>query len=55
LAAAQGIDFRFPLKPGIGTNRIYQLIRKSIPAVVKDRLLGADLSRMKELMKRRFK
>jgi histidine ammonia-lyase len=54
-AAAQGLDFRFPLKPGIGTNRIYQLIRKSIPAVVKDRLLGADLSRMKELMKRRFK
>jgi len=55
LAASQGIDFRTPLKPGIDTNRIYQLIRKRIQPVVKDRLMGADLSRMKELMRGGFK
>ena len=55
LAAAQGIDFRSPLKPGGGTNRIYKLIRESIPTVVKDRLLGGDLSRIKQMMKEEFK
>jgi histidine ammonia-lyase len=55
LAASQGIDFRTPLKPGIDTNRIYHLIRKRIQPVVKDRLMGVDLSRMKELMRGGFK
>jgi histidine ammonia-lyase len=55
LAAAQGIDFKSPLKPGVGTHRIHKLIRGSIPTLGKDRLLGADLSRMKDLMRGGFK
>ena len=54
LAASQGIDFRSPLKPGMGTGRIYQKIRKKIPTVTKDRLLVLDLVKMKELMRRGF-
>ena len=54
LAAAQGIDFRSPLKPGVGTNKIHQQIRKRIPTVTKDRLLVLDLVKMKELMRRGF-
>jgi histidine ammonia-lyase len=54
LAASQGIDFRAPLKPGIGTGKIYKEIRKMIPPVTKDRLLVGDLVKMKELMRTRF-
>jgi histidine ammonia-lyase len=52
LAAAQGVDFRSPLKPGIGTGKIYNRIRKRIPRMIKDRLLVLDLIKMKELMRR---
>lgn len=54
LAASQGIDFRAPLKPGIGTGEIYKQIRKVIPPVIKDRLLMGDLVKMKELMRIKF-
>lgn len=54
LAASQGIDFRLPLKPGIGTGKIYKEIRKMIPPVTKDRLLVGDLVKMKELMRGGF-
>jgi histidine ammonia-lyase len=54
LAACQGVDFRFPLKPGAGTGKIYKEIRKSIPPVTKDRLLVLDLVKMKELMRSGF-
>jgi histidine ammonia-lyase len=52
LAASQGLDFRSPLKPGIGTNRINRKIRQTIPPMVKDRSLVLDLVKMKELMRR---
>ncbi len=55
LAASQGIDFRSPLKPGTGTGKIYQQIRKKIPSLIQDRLLGADLVKMKERMREGFK
>lgn len=54
LAAAQGIDFRAPLKPGIGTGKIHKQIRKAIPPVTKDRLMVGDVVKMKELMRRQF-
>jgi histidine ammonia-lyase len=54
LAASQGIDFRAPLKPGIGTGRIHKQIRKAIHPVTKDRLLVGDLVKMKELMRTQF-
>lgn len=54
LAASQGIDFRSPLQPGIGTGKIYQKIRGRIPPVTKDRLLVLDLVKMKELMRKGF-
>jgi histidine ammonia-lyase len=55
LAAAQGVDFRSPLTPGIGTDKIYTRIRKGIPRVTKDRLLVLDLVKMKELMRRELR
>jgi histidine ammonia-lyase len=54
LTAAQGIDFRAPLKPGIGTGKIHKQIRKVIRPVTKDRLMVGDLVKMKELMRSQF-
>ncbi len=54
LAACQGVDLRSPLKPGRGTEKIYQKIRKRIPPVEADRLLVLDLVKMKELMRKGF-
>ena len=54
LAASQGIDFRAPLKPGIGTGKIYNQIRKTIPPVTKDRLMVGDVVKMKDLMRTKF-
>jgi histidine ammonia-lyase len=52
LAASQGLDFRSPLKPGVGTGRTHRKIRQTIPPMVKDRSLVLDLVKMKELMRR---
>jgi histidine ammonia-lyase len=54
LTAAQGIDFRAPLKPGVGTGKIHKQIRKMIRPVTKDRLMVGDVVKMKELMRTRF-
>lgn len=54
LAACQGIDFRFPLKPGLDTGRIHKRIRKCIPTVSQDRFMAKELVAMKELMRRGF-
>ena len=51
LSACQGIDFRAPLKPGIGTERIYKKVRSIIPFLKEDRILVGDLVKMKELMR----
>jgi histidine ammonia-lyase len=54
LAACQGIDFRFPLKPGVDTGRIHRRIRKCIPSLNEDRFMTKELVAMKELMRRGF-
>jgi histidine ammonia-lyase len=51
LAASQGVDFRAPLKPGIGTGKIHRKIRKIVDPMVKDRSLVLDLVKTKELMR----
>jgi histidine ammonia-lyase len=51
LAASQGLDFRAPLRPGIGTGEIHRKVRQVIAPMVKDRSLVLDLVKMKELMR----
>ena len=51
LTASQGLDFRAPLKPGIGTGEIHRKVRQTIAPMVKDRSLVLDLVKMKELMR----
>lgn len=54
LASSQGIDFRSPLKPGIGTGKIHRKIRRHIPMLGKDRLLVLDVVKMKDILRRDF-
>jgi len=46
LAAAQGLEFLAPLRPGIGPRAVRKRIRASIPALVEDRVLAGDVDRI---------
>ncbi|MFL6588662.1 MAG: histidine ammonia-lyase [Chthoniobacterales bacterium] len=44
LAAAEGLEFRRPLKSGAGVERAYELIRSISPRVDADRSMSADIA-----------
>ncbi|HJP83684.1 MAG TPA: histidine ammonia-lyase [Fimbriimonadaceae bacterium] len=46
LAAAEGLEFRLPLKPGRGVQRGYSKVREVCPAVLVDRSLSKDIERL---------
>jgi len=54
LCAYQGINFRSPLKPGIGTNKIFNRIKQRVKEIKEDRILVGDLVKIKELMRNMF-
>jgi len=54
LCAYQGVCFRAPLKPGIGTNKIFSRIKERVKEIKEDRILVGDLVKIKELMRSKF-
>jgi histidine ammonia-lyase len=46
LAAAEGLEFRRPLKSGVGVEQAYERVRKLSPAVEADRSLSSDIARV---------
>jgi len=50
MAAAQAIDFRSPVKPGRGTKAAYDVIRKHVVHLDKDRPLFDDINRLKDVV-----
>jgi histidine ammonia-lyase len=44
LCAAQGIDFLAPLKPGRGSGKAHELIRKGVPHLDEDRNVSEDIA-----------
>jgi histidine ammonia-lyase len=44
MCAAQGLDFRAPLRPGRGAARGHALVRKVIPRLEQDRVLAPDIA-----------
>lgn len=53
LSAAQAIDMQEErLSPGIGTKKIYELIRSEVPTLVTDRALYKDIETMLVIMKK---
>ena len=46
LAAAEGLEFRRPLKGGVGVEQAYERVRKLSSAVEADRSLSPDIARV---------
>jgi histidine ammonia-lyase len=46
LAAAEGLEYRAPLKPGLGVRRAYELVRAHSPRLTHDRALSSDIERL---------
>jgi histidine ammonia-lyase len=46
MCAAQGIDFRAPLKPGRGVARAHAAVRRLIAPLDRDRVLSGDIERL---------
>ena len=52
LAAAEGLEFRRPLKGGVGVERAYECVRGISPAVDADRSLSSDIERVAAAIRR---
>ena len=46
MCAAQGIDYRAPLKPGRGVARAHAAVRRLVAPLERDRVLSADIERL---------
>ena len=51
LAAAQALDFRMPLKPGIGVQAAHEFVRQTISFENEDRVLAWDINRISDMLK----
>jgi len=51
MAAAQALDFRKPLKPGIGTMAAYDVIREHVDFMEEDRSLHPDIKAISDLIR----
>lgn len=46
LAAAEGLEYRQPLKPGLGVRRAYEIVRANVPRLKQDRALSNDIQKI---------
>ncbi len=51
LAAAEGLEFRRPLKAGVGVERAFAILRKLAPRLEEDRSLSPDIERVAEAIR----
>ncbi len=52
LCAAEGLEYRQPLKPGQGVRRAYEIVRESVPRLTRDRALSSDIQQIAESIRR---
>ncbi|AKF05432.1 Histidine ammonia-lyase [Sandaracinus amylolyticus] len=52
MVAAQGLDLRLPLEPGVGVRAAHVALREHVPTLVEDRVLHPDILRCCELVDR---
>jgi histidine ammonia-lyase len=43
MCAAQGLEYRLPLKPGLGVQKAFEAVRRVVPHLEADRPLGRDI------------
>jgi histidine ammonia-lyase len=46
LAAAEGLEHRAPLLPGLGVQRGYEVVRRHVPRLTEDRALAGDIEKI---------
>ena len=46
LAAAEGLEYRLPLRPGVGVRQAYEVVRRHAPRVAQDRTTTPDLEKL---------
>ena len=46
MCAAQGVDYRKPLKPGAGVQRAHRTVRSVVDPLERDRVLSGDIDRL---------
>jgi histidine ammonia-lyase len=51
LAAAEGLEFRRPLKAGAGVERAFAALRTFAPRLEEDRALSADIERVADAIR----
>lgn len=51
MCAAQMLEFRKPLKPGVGVQKAYERVREHVPMLVQDRVLAPDIARLTQAVK----
>ena len=52
LAAAEGLEYRRPLKAGVGVERAFAVLRKIAPRLTQDRAFSGDIARVAEAIRR---
>lgn len=51
MCAAQMLEFRKPLKPGVGVQKAYERVREYVPMLVQDRMLSPDIASLTQAVK----
>jgi histidine ammonia-lyase len=51
LAAAEGLEYRAPLLPGVGVRRGYEIVRRHVPRLTEDRALSGDIERIAQAIR----
>ncbi|MGP8253742.1 MAG: histidine ammonia-lyase [Terracidiphilus sp.] len=51
MCAAQGLECRLPLKPGIEAGRAYEAVRKVVAPLEQDRVLSGDIERLAQAVR----
>ena len=51
LTAAQALEFRLPLRPGVGVKKAYEIIREHVVPTTADRSMSADIEKIIELIR----
>ena len=46
LAAAEGLDYRAPLRPGAGVRRAHEIVRRHAAPLTQDRALSYDIQNL---------
>jgi histidine ammonia-lyase len=52
LCAAEGLEYRLPLQPGLGVRRAYETLRQLAPRLTRDRALSSDIQKVAASIRR---